>query len=127
MARTVLIVEDTDVGLDALEIALAQMPGVGLCVVRTAEEALGCLMQDPEYDICAVITDLHLPQMDGFEFIEAVRSHSERRALPIFVISGDSDPGTPLRVAILGATAYFQKPFSPIEVRNRLEQLIYAS
>jgi CheY-like chemotaxis protein len=127
MARTVLIVEDTDVGLDALEIALAQMPGVGLCMVRTAEEALGCLRQDPHYDICAVITDLHLPRMDGFELIEAVRSHPGRGALPIFVISGDTDPGTPLRVAFLGATAYFRKPFSPIELRNRLEQLIYAS
>ena len=78
-------------------------------------------------DICAVITDLHLPQMDGFELIEAVRSHPGRGALPILVISGDSDPGTPSRLEALGANAYFQKPFSPIEVRNRLEQLIYAS
>jgi CheY-like chemotaxis protein len=128
MARTILIVEDTDFGLDALEVALARMPGVGLRIVRTAEEALHCLGQDPPSgDICAVITDLHLPQMDGFELIEAVRSHPRRGALPILVISGDTDPGTPSRLEALGANAYFQKPFSPIEVRDRLEQLIYAS
>jgi len=126
MARTVLIVEDTDLGLDALEVALDRMPGVGLRVVRTAEEALNCLGQ-AEGDICAVITDLHLPQMDGFELIETVRSRPGRGALPILVISGDSDPGTPSRLQALGANAYFQKPFSPMEVRNRLEQLIYAS
>ena len=128
MARTVLIVEDTDLGLDALEVALDRMPGVGLRIVRTAEEALYCLGQDHATgEICAVITDLHLPQMDGFELIETVRSRPERGALPILVISGDSDPKTPSRLKALGANAYFQKPFSPIEVRNRLEQLIYAS
>jgi two-component system, sensor histidine kinase and response regulator len=128
MARTVLIVEDTDLGLDALEVALDRMPGVGLQIVRTAEEALDFLGQDHSAgDICAVITDLHLPQMDGFELIETVRSRLGRGALPILVISGDSDPATPSRLKALGATAYFQKPFSPIEVRNRLEQLIYAS
>jgi CheY-like chemotaxis protein len=123
MERTVLIVEDTDFCLEALEVALARMPGVGIRMVRTAEEALHILTDD----ICAMITDLHLPQMDGFELIEAVRSHPRRGALPILVISGDSDPGTPLRLEALGANAYFPKPFSPTEVRNRLEQLIYAS
>jgi two-component system chemotaxis response regulator CheY len=127
MQRTVLIVEDTDLVLEALEVALDRMPGVGLRIVRTAEEALHCLVHDPARDICAVITDLHLPQMDGFELIETVRSRPGRRALPILVISGDSDPGTPSRLKALGADAYFQKPFSPVEVRNRLEQLIYAS
>jgi len=126
MERTVLIVEDTDYCRDTLEVALAQMPGVGVLVVSTAEEALHCL-RNLTGDICAVITDLHLPQMNGFELIEAVRSHPGRGALPILVISGDTDPQTPSRLEALGADAYFRKPFSPIAVRNRLEQLIYAS
>lgn len=124
MARTILIVEDTDFYLDALEIALAQLPGVNIRTVRTGEDALRCLTDD---DICALITDLHLPAMDGFELIEAVRAHPERGKLPILVISGDSDPATPSRLAALGANAYFPKPFSPTEVRNRLEHLIHDS
>ena len=128
MARIVLIVEDTELALDALEIALAQLPGVGLHMVPTAEAALDCLRQEHlAGDICAMITDLHLPQMNGFELIQAVRSHTGCGALPILVISGDSDPRTASRLEALGADAYFQKPFSPIEVRNRLEQLIDAS
>jgi DNA-binding response OmpR family regulator len=126
MERTVLIVEDTDYCLDALEVALDRMPGVGIHMVRTAEEALLCL-GNRDGEICAVITDLHLPQMDGFELIQAVRSHPGRGALPILVISGDTDPDTPARLQALGANAYFPKPFSPLAVRTRLEQLIYAS
>ena len=126
MERTVLIVEDTDSSVDALEVALARIPGVSMRIVRTAEEALQCLGQNHN-NICAIITDLHLPQMDGFQLIEAVRSQPGRLALPILVISGDSDQGTPSRLQALGTNGYFPKPFSPTEVRKRLEQLIYAS
>jgi DNA-binding response OmpR family regulator len=124
MTRTILVVEDTDVLRDALEVALMKVPDVRVRTVGTAEDALRCLAED---DICALVTDLHLPHMDGFELIEAVRAHPRRSTLPILVISGDSDPRTPARLAGLGANAYFSKPYSPAEVRSRLEQLIDAS
>jgi DNA-binding response OmpR family regulator len=124
MTRTILVVEDTDLCLDALEVALMKVPDVRVRMVGTAEEALRCLAED---DICALVTDLHLPRMDGFELIEAVRAQPRRSSLPILVISGDSDPRTPARLAGLGANAYFSKPYSPAEVRSRLEQLIDAS
>jgi DNA-binding response OmpR family regulator len=124
MTRTILVVEDTDLCLDALEVALMKVPDVRVRTVTTAEDALRCLVED---DVCALVTDLHLPHMDGFELIEAVRAHPRRSSLPILVISGDSDPRTPARLAGLGANAYFSKPYSPAEVRSRLEQLIDAS
>ena len=124
MPRTVLIVEDTDFGQDALELVFARVPDVVVHMVKTAEEALRCLGGD---DICALVTDLNLPRMDGFELIETVRSQPARKTLPILVISGNSDPDTPSRLVALGADAYFPKPFSPAEVRSRLEQLIHAS
>lgn len=123
MTRTVLVVEDTDIGQDALELALERVPDVIVQIVKTAEEALALLSENT----CALVTDLNLPRMDGFELIEAVRSDPGRRHLPIMVISGNSDPDTPSRLLALGANAYFPKPFSPAEVRSRLEQLIHAS
>ena len=124
MPRTVLVVEDTDICRDALEVALMRVPGVNIQVVATAEEALRQLKTS---EVCALLTDLHLPSMDGFELIEAVRSNPQHSLLPIVVISGDSDPRTPARLADLGANAYFPKPYSPAEVRTILEQLINAS
>ena len=123
MTRTILIVEDTDLCRDALEVALMKVPDVRVRTVATAEEALRWLAED---DVCALVTDLHLPHMDGFELIEAVRAHPRRASLPILVISADTDPRTPARLAGLGANAYFSKPYSPAEVRSRLEQLLDA-
>ncbi|HEV2690765.1 MAG TPA: response regulator [Bryobacteraceae bacterium] len=121
MKRIVLIVEDAELCRDTLEVALMKLPNLAVRSVTTAEEALQCLAAD---EVCALVTDLRLPQMDGFELIETVRSQPLRATLPILVISGDSDPKIPARVAGLGANAYFSKPFSPAAVRHKLEQLI---
>jgi two-component system, chemotaxis family, chemotaxis protein CheY len=122
--RTVLIVEDTDLCRESLEVAFTRVPNLEVRSVTTAEEALRYL---GDADICALVTDLHLPSMSGFDLIEAVRSRPRLPALPILVISGDSDPRTPSRLAGLGVSAYFPKPYSPAEVRSKLEQLIDAS
>ena len=121
MPRTVLIVEDAELCRETLEIALMKLSGVAVHWVATAEEALRYLAAR---EIRALITDLNLPNMDGFDLIAAIRSQPQGSALPIMVISGDSDPRTRERLVNLGVDAYFRKPFSPTEVRQRLEQLI---
>src|SRR5579871_919344 len=121
MSRTVIVVEDADICTDVLEVALLGVPGIRVQSVTSAEEALGYLVR---LDICALITDLHLPKMDGFELIQRVRNGTLHSGLPILVISGDTDPRTPERVRRLGANAFFPKPYSPGEVRQKLEQLI---
>ena len=121
MRGTVLIVEDTEMCSDVLEVALLAVPGIRIQCAATAEEALKYL---DGREVCALITDLNLPRMDGFELIERVRSRPSHPRLPILVISGDTDPRTPDRVRRLGADAFFTKPYSPGEVRQKLEQLI---
>jgi DNA-binding response OmpR family regulator len=121
MTRTVLVVEDTDLCRETLEIALDGLPGVKVFAVPTAEAALEYVASQ---ELCALVTDLHLPDMSGFELIQALRSRSEYADLPIVVTSGDSDPHTQINLAQLGASAYFAKPYSPSELRGILEQLI---
>ena len=123
-ARTILVVEDNEACRDALEVAFAKLPDFKLRMVATAEQALECLEGE---DICALVTDLHLERMNGFDLIASVRSHPQLACLPIVVISGDTDPTTPERLARIGADAYFSKPYSPAAVCSRLEQLVHAN
>jgi len=122
MTRKILIVEDVDLCTATLEIALLKLPDLVVQSATTAEEALQFMLGG---DISALITDIHLPKMDGFELIQRIRSQPRFKRLPIVVISGDSDPSTPGRLLSLGADAYFSKPYSPAEVRQKLEQLIH--
>jgi CheY-like chemotaxis protein len=120
--RIVLIVEDSENNAATLEMTALDIPGVAVRVVSCAHEALRILAAtDP---VRAVITDLNLPKMDGFELIERIRAHERRGRLPIIVVSGDPDPATPDRIERLGADAFFPKPFSPAAVRRKLEQLL---
>jgi CheY-like chemotaxis protein len=121
----VLIVEDSD-NVAPLEIALSSLEGVRILITGNGREALRLLESEAE-NLSAVITDLHLPLMDGFELIAAIRSQKRFGKLPILVVSGDNQPENSLRARELGATAFFAKPYSPNEIRDTLEGLLYAS
>jgi len=122
MARTVLIVEDSDTTADTLEIALLSLPDVSVTHAPSGRKAWQLLQNQ---SVSAIITDLHMPHMDGFELIERVRTANGPGYVPIIVLSGDSDPDTPERVRRLGADAYFAKPYSPAAVRDTLERLLH--
>jgi DNA-binding response OmpR family regulator len=123
--KTVLIVEDTHFCATMLEIALSQIRGLAVRVVGSAREAKSILSDGVH--VCAVVTDVHLPDASGMDLIRWVRSRDSLAGMPILVISGDSDPDTNKNVLNLGANAYFSKPFSPSEVRHKLEDLIDAA
>lgn len=122
MPRTVLIVEDTESWTSTLEIALSTLAGVEVVTASSGRKALDLLEHQ---EVSAIVTDLHMPHMDGFELIERVRAAGREPRIPIIVLSGDTDPGTPDRVRRLGADAYFVKPYSPAVVRDTLERLLH--
>lgn len=118
----ILVVEDTETCATTLEIALGSLAGYDVRTAATAEEALAVLTEHPA---AAVITDLHLPGLSGFDLIREICGRPQNGRPVIVVISGDTDPLTPRRVLDLGADAYFAKPYSPAEVRRTLERLIH--
>ena len=121
----VLIVEDSD-DTAPLEIALASINGLNVKVLNNGRRALELLQAAAPPDLAAVITDLHLPLLDGFDLIAAIRVQDKYRNLPIIVVSGDTDPDVRTRVRNLGANAFFSKPYSPAEIRHTLKGLLYA-
>jgi CheY-like chemotaxis protein len=121
--RPVLVVEDSENSAAMLEIALSDIPAVTVMLAPSAFEAWRILKGNGA-PIRAIVTDLNMPRMDGFELIRRIRSDGRLAATPIVVISADTDPATPGRIAQLGVNAYFAKPFSPAEVRRKLEQIL---
>ena len=113
-------------GRPPLEIALGKLAGINLVIVSNGRDACRFL-QAGQRELAALITDLNLPYVDGFELIELVRSDSRYTDLPIVVLSGNSSPDTPERVRLLGANAFFAKPYSPVKVLETLEALLDAT
>jgi len=120
--RGVLIVDDSEHSATMLEIAFSTIPGVSLLLASSAVDAWRMLHGGAS--VRAIVTDLNMPRMDGFELIRRVRQDRELAAIPIIVISADTDPATPARIAELGVDAYFPKPFSPAQICRKLEQIL---
>jgi len=125
MAQTVLIVEDSENVAENLEVVLTTIDGISVVIAASGREALKMLVNG-DCEIAAMVTDLNLPFVDGFELIEAARGNQRYSRLPIVVVSGDCHPDTPERLRRLGANAYFPKPYSPAELKRTLEGLLNA-
>ena len=109
MSRTILTVDDSRTMRDMLRLALVK---AGFDVVEAVDglhglEVLGGI--DPD----VIITDINMPKLDGFGFIERVREDGAYRATPILVLTTESDSAKKNRAREAGATGWIVKPFNP--------------
>ncbi|HUA18530.1 MAG TPA: response regulator [Bryobacteraceae bacterium] len=121
--KAVLIVEDAETCASTLEILFSSIRGLEILMASSAEQAWQ-MLERRAANIRAIVTDLHMPGMDGFDLIDRVRSDQRHSALPILVITGSTDPDVPGRLRRHGVEAVFAKPYSPALVREKLEQLL---
>jgi len=92
--------------------------------VAHGEEALGMLETTP--DISLVLTDYHMPVMNGLELTVEVRKKYMKNDLSVIVISGDNDDETTALFLKNGANDYIKKPFSKEEFSCRINNSIEA-
>jgi two-component system, chemotaxis family, chemotaxis protein CheV len=123
--RTLLVVEDAPDSALAFEEALGMMSELEVRVFPNGAAAWGFIESGEGAGVCAVITDLQMPVVDGFELLRRIRSSSAHSDLPVIVVSATTDPSAPELVLHLGADAFFTKPWSPNRLRAKLEQLLY--
>ncbi|MGH1455991.1 MAG: response regulator [Alphaproteobacteria bacterium] len=73
-----------------------------------------------------IITDWHMPEMDGLELLEKIRKNpkSPNRTIPVIMISGFCAPQRISKARDLGATEFLVKPFSASDLEKRLSHTI---
>ena len=70
-----------------------------------------------------VVTDINMPRLDGFGFIEGVRRNEKYRAIPILVLTTESDAEKKNRARQAGATGWIVKPFDPTKLIDAIERV----
>jgi two-component system chemotaxis response regulator CheY len=105
----ILTVDDSRTMRDMLRMALVK---AGFNVIEAVDGEHGLeVLNANGADV--IITDINMPKMDGFGFIEAVREDAAYRATPILVLTTESDPAKKDRARRAGATGWIVKPFHP--------------
>jgi CheY-like chemotaxis protein len=72
----------------------------------------------------AVLLDLNLPEVHGFDVLKWIRSHPAVSNLPVMVFSSSVREDDRMRAKLLGATEFIQKPCSPTALREIVSSLI---
>src|SRR4051794_34538759 len=80
----ILLVDDTPENLVSLEAALENL-GEELVFARSGKEALRCLLEN---NFATILLDVKMPDMDGFETAELIRSRPRSRHTPIIFLTG---------------------------------------
>ena len=74
-------------------------------------------------DVDVIITDINMPKLDGFGFIEGVRKDARHRATPILVLTTESDSSKKDRARQAGATGWIVKPFNPVKLIDAIRRV----
>ena len=112
MNMKILTVDDSRTMRDMLRLALTS---TGFEVVQAVDGQDGLEVLERETPDL-VITDINMPKLDGFGFIEGARRTERFRVLPILVLTTESDPEKKQRARSAGATGWIVKPFDPVKL-----------
>jgi DNA-binding response OmpR family regulator len=120
--HTLLLVDDEKILRDAVK-EILEVNGFNVIDAADGDAALGWLAQ---VKIDLVITDLVMPNMDGVELVEKIRT--QYKQLPIIVVSGSGTAVTKRfgieSINIPGATASIAKPFKSTELIALVNNLL---
>jgi two-component system chemotaxis response regulator CheY len=119
--RTVVFVDDSESIREAVGFIL-QQNGYEVLKAGDGEESLK-YFDGSQVDL--LITDLHMPQMNGIALIETLRKTSQYKYLPILVLTTESQFEQKMEAKRAGATGWVVKPFTPEKLMAIIRRVIH--
>ena len=115
-SSSVLVVDDNEMNRDML-CSLLEAIGHRASVAENGRLGLEMIKAKP-YDL--VLLDVMMPEMNGYQVLEQMKSDSSMRDIPVIVLSALDEIGSAVRCIELGAEDYLPKPFEPTLLRARI-------
>ena len=121
MSAQILIVEDNPVSAKTLELNLAQH-GYETILAQTAKEALECLEYVPHTHL--IITDVMMPDMDGFEFLQTIKEHPLWKEIPVIMATSLANVDSIKRAFAMGCRSYIVKPIRAAQLLQKVHDVL---
>ena len=119
MTTKVLAVDDSMTIRSMLQHTLTAA-GFNVDLAKDGEHGLEVLRK---FKPDVIITDINMPRLDGFGFIEKVRADADWRATPILVLTTESAPELKARARSAGATGWIVKPFDETKLVSAVHRV----
>jgi putative two-component system response regulator len=111
----ILAVDDVAMNLEMLDVMLEELD-INLLKAGNGQEALDMLALQPDVD--AILLDLEMPVLDGFDTLRILKRSDSYRNIPVIVITADRNEV--VKTLALGANDFLAKPYNPEELRLRV-------
>jgi signal transduction histidine kinase len=112
-----LLVDDRPENLLALQ-AILEPLGQIIVTAQSGEEALKCVLQ---HDFACILLDVQMPDMNGFDAAQIIKSREKSRYIPIIFLSAiNKEDSYVFKGYSMGAVDYVFKPFNPEVLRSKV-------
>jgi CheY-like chemotaxis protein len=121
--RKLVFVVDDDASVRTLVTKALQTKGYEVVEAADgmiASEMLGRMKQMPDLMIC----DVMMPTVDGFSLARMIKGHKELRSIPLIFLTAKTQAADLMTGISLGARHYVQKPFSVVDLLDKVAKSI---
>ena len=113
---TILVIDDTASNIDIL---LDLLKGYDIVVAMDGKSGLETVEKDDNIDL--ILLDIMMPNIDGVEVCEALKSDPKTQDIPVIFLTAKSDDDSIKRAFEIGGVDYVVKPFRPIELTSKIK------
>ena len=117
----ILVVDDEDLIRELVQACLEDLAGWETLAAASGEEGLQ-LAQTEEFD--AILLDMSMPGMDGFEVYERLQSNPKTQAIPVILLTAKVLPSDRDRFAQMGVAGVIAKPIEPITLTEEIAEIL---
>lgn len=116
-----ILVADDDDDIRAIVVYRLERAGYAVVEARDGEEALQLAFADPP---SLAVLDVMMPKRDGYEVTRELRRNEGTARLPVILLTARAGESDVTRGFEAGADDYLRKPFSPQELRARVDAIL---
>ncbi|MBD2356450.1 response regulator [Tolypothrix sp. FACHB-123] len=121
MTKRLLIIDDEPDIRRILQVSLEEIAGWQVSTAESGSQAL-TIVKTGQWD--AIVLDISMPDMDGFDVFKQLQSDPYTQAIPVVLLTAKVQPSDRRRFAQMGVAGVIAKPFNPVTISNQVAQTL---
>jgi CheY-like chemotaxis protein len=119
--KRILVIDDEDVIQEVVQGCLEDLGGWDTLLASSGAEGLRVAATErPD----AILLDVSMPDMDGVETVQKLRSNSVTQNIPVILLTAKVQPADQVRFSELGVVGVIAKPFDPMTLADQVADLL---
>lgn len=121
MGKNVLVVDDSASMRQMVKFTLS---GEGFDIVEAGNGKEAIEKIDGISDLSLIVSDIHMPEMNGIELVKNLRGNAKYKFTPIIILTTESEQAMQEEGKSAGASAWIVKPFTPDKLKDIVKKVL---